>query len=98
MTRVEAPLAFVCDRPPQPEDGARTGPITAEPPGWDGRIGCLGYVAKMFPRISETFILDEILALKRSGIPVKIYSLLPPVRDERVHPEALALLPEVDFL
>src|SRR5262249_28843262 len=65
---------------------------------WDGRTGCVGYVAKMFPRISETFILEEILALKRHGIPVKIYSLLPPVRDARMHPQAADLAPEVQVL
>jgi len=52
----------------------------------------------MFPRISETFILDEILALKRHGVPVKIYSLLPPTRDARVHKDAEALMPEVEIL
>jgi glycosyltransferase involved in cell wall biosynthesis len=45
----------------------------------------------MFPRISETFILDEIRALVRHGVPVRIYALHPPGRDARVHPEAEAL-------
>lgn len=75
----------------------------ADPPGlgepaWDGRTGSLGYLAKMFPRISETFVLKEILALRAAGLPVRIYSLLPPARDARLHPEAAALLPEVQVL
>ena len=87
---------------PAPSD-AEAAPSSAgepalEPPRWNGRSGTLGYVAKMFPRISETFILDEILALRRSGVPVKIYSLLPPVRDACVHPEAEELIPEVQVL
>ncbi len=67
-------------------------------PLWEGRSGNVGYLAKMFPRISETFILREVLALKRHGIPVRIYSLLPPTRDHRMHREAKGLLPEVEIL
>ncbi len=77
-------------------DGASSepGPV----PAWEGRTGCIGYLAKMFPRISETFILEEILALRRRGVRVKIYSLLPPIRDARIHLEAEALMPEVEIL
>jgi glycosyltransferase involved in cell wall biosynthesis len=60
--------------------------------------GCVGYLAKMFPRVSETFILREILTLRRQGIPLRIYSLLPPTRDHRVQTDALELLPEVVVL
>ena len=71
----------------------------APPPWpWSGRTGRIGYVAKMFPRISETFILDEILALKRIGAPVRIYSELPATRDGRVHPVALELAADVEVL
>lgn len=80
----------------------RDRPAAEAPPGggpsWEGRTGKLGYLAKMFPRISETFILKEVLALRRQGIPVQIYSLLPPTRDPRMHAEAEKLLPEVDVL
>lgn len=38
----------------------------------------LGYVLKKFPRISETFILNEILALQRLGAEVTIFSLHTP--------------------
>ncbi|MBD3336908.1 MAG: glycosyltransferase [Candidatus Eisenbacteria bacterium] len=60
--------------------------------------GGVAYVAKMFPRISETFILREILALRREGVPLKIYSLLPPQRDRLTHPQAQALIAEVEIL
>lgn len=52
----------------------------------------------MFPRVSETFILKEVLALKRAGVPVTIYSTLPPTRDRLIQPEAQTLLPEVRVL
>ncbi len=38
----------------------------------------LGYVLKCFPRISETFILNEILELERQGLDLRIYSLNQP--------------------
>src|SRR5262249_42340456 len=78
----------------RPAPGSRGGGA----PSWRGGTGRLGYVAKMSPRLSETFILDEILALRRNGIPVKVYSLLPPVRDALVHPEAQSLASEVEVL
>lgn len=37
----------------------------------------LAYVAKMFPRVSETFIANEIAELGRHGIDVHVISLLP---------------------
>ncbi len=38
----------------------------------------VGYVLKMFPRFSETFILNEILELERRGLRVVIFSMKPP--------------------
>src|SRR5262245_46482890 len=67
-------------------DGIRFGP---------GATGTIGYLAKMFPRISESFILNEVLALRRHGLDVRVYSILPPTRDSRMHDEALSLLDEV---
>ncbi|HYR68656.1 MAG TPA: glycosyltransferase, partial [Candidatus Dormibacteraeota bacterium] len=52
----------------------------------------------MFPRISETFILNEIRALRREGIPFRIYSILPPTRDRRIHPEAEPFAAETEVL
>jgi hypothetical protein len=37
----------------------------------------IAYVLKMYPRLSETFILNEILELERQGQPVHIFSLRP---------------------
>src|SRR6266536_697785 len=38
----------------------------------------IGYVLKMFPRLSETFILNEILELERQGLSLSIFSLKRP--------------------
>ena len=43
----------------------------------------VGYVLKRFPRLSETFVLNEILALERQGIEVEIFSLLKPPAEPR---------------
>ncbi len=44
----------------------------------------LGYLVKAFPRISETFIINEILQLERQGFNVHIYALNRP-RDIKRH-------------
>lgn len=38
----------------------------------------VGYLTKRFPRLSETFILDEILGLEASGVPLRLYALAHP--------------------
>jgi glycosyltransferase involved in cell wall biosynthesis len=38
----------------------------------------VGYVLKMYPRFSETFILNELLELERQGVEVRIFSLRSP--------------------
>ncbi|MEE6272348.1 glycosyltransferase [Georgenia sp. MJ206] len=48
----------------------------------------VGYVLKMYPRFSETFVLNEVLALEELGADLEIFSLRPPA-DGRFH-EALA--------
>ena len=48
----------------------------------------VAYVLKMYPRFSETFIINEILAHEAAGLDVEIFSLRPP-NDGRFH-EALA--------
>ena len=47
----------------------------------------IGYILKRFPRISETFILHEILELERRGVAIEIISLLEPA--EEIRHEAL---------
>ena len=38
----------------------------------------IAYVLKMFPRFSETFILNELLELERQGVALRIFSLREP--------------------
>src|SRR5688572_12188677 len=34
----------------------------------------VGYVIRMFPQLSETFVANEILHLGRLGVPIRVYS------------------------
>ncbi|WP_210397892.1 glycosyltransferase [Motiliproteus sediminis] len=43
----------------------------------------IAYVLKRFPRLSETFILNELLALERQGVAVEVYSLMRPPQEAR---------------
>jgi glycosyltransferase involved in cell wall biosynthesis len=42
------------------------------------KAGRLGYLVKAFPRVSETFILNEVLELERQGFDLRIYSMIDP--------------------
>ncbi|HMC26370.1 MAG TPA: glycosyltransferase family 4 protein [Verrucomicrobiae bacterium] len=46
----------------------------------------IGYVLKRFPRLSETFILNELLQLERLGTPLQIYSLVDVAEEESNRP------------
>ncbi len=35
----------------------------------------IGYLVKTVPKVSETFIPNEILALERQGLTIEIYSI-----------------------
>ena len=37
----------------------------------------VGYVLKRYPRFSETFVVNEILALEKAGVQVEIFALGP---------------------
>ena len=43
----------------------------------------VGYVIKSFPRLSQTFIVNEILAHEAAGLDLDIFSLRPPREEER---------------
>jgi glycosyltransferase involved in cell wall biosynthesis len=57
----------------------------------------LGMVLKGFPRISETFISNEILLLERLGIPIRIFSMRLP-REPFCHPSVRAIGAPVFYL
>ena len=51
-----------------------------------------GYVLKVYPRFSETFIVTEILAREALGDDLGIYALRP-TTDSRFHPEMVRSSP-----
>ena len=61
--------------------------MTGETPDSRGGIR-VGYVLKMYPRFSETFIVTELLSMEEQGVDIEIFSLRSPV-DGRFH-ESLA--------
>jgi glycosyltransferase involved in cell wall biosynthesis len=67
------------------------------PDGSDREPRRIVILVKRFPRLSETFILNEFLELRRQGLPVELYAVMDP-NEGRSHPEALALVPEVVYL
>lgn len=40
--------------------------------------GTVGYLLRTYPKVSETFILHEILTLEQRGVPLHIFALQPP--------------------
>lgn len=57
----------------------------------------VGYVLKIYPRFSETFIVTEILAREAAGEDLEIFSLRPPV-DPRFHPELARVQAPVTYV
>lgn len=53
-------------------------PPIASSPRAEGKSARLAYLLKCFPRLSETFILNEVLELERQGVEMHIYSLNEP--------------------
>ena len=44
----------------------------------------LGYIVSTWPRLSQTFVLTEVLALERRGVPLRIFSIKEP-GNEPIH-------------
>jgi glycosyltransferase involved in cell wall biosynthesis len=59
--------------------------------------GGVGYVLRQFPVLSETFILNEILAIEAKGVPVHIFSLAPP-KDPRFHGNLVKLKAPISYI
>lgn len=57
----------------------------------------IGYVLKIYPRFSETFVVTEILAREAAGEDLEIFSLRPPV-DPRFHPELARVQAPVTYV
>jgi glycosyltransferase involved in cell wall biosynthesis len=61
------------------------------------RAYTIGYVVKMFPRLSETFILNEILELERQEMALHIFSMKRPV-EKVVHAHTSDVRSPVTYL
>jgi len=61
---------------------------------WPLRVG---YIIKMFPRLSETFILNEVLELEQQGLPLHIFSLKRPV-ESVFHAQTQAVRSKITYL
>mgnify|MGYP001555371787 FL=1 len=57
----------------------------------------IGYIVRRFPKISETFILNEILAMEARGHRIEIFSLLTS-RDSRFHGDLGKLKASVHYV
>ena len=55
------------------------------------------FILKGYPRLSETFIAQEILALEQAGLPIRIFSMRRPT-DSRVHPAHREITAPVVYL
>ena len=63
----------------------------------DGDAMKVGYVMKVYPRLSETFIVNEILAHERAGLRLDLFSLRQPA-DPRTHPNVAKVESPVTYL
>ena len=57
----------------------------------------IAYLLKRFPRLSETFILHEILELERQGLQLRLYSILNP-GEEMVHADVARVRTPMRYL
>ena len=62
-----------------------------------GRRNLVGVVLKGYPRLSETFIAQELLALERRGVALALYSLRHPT-DRATHPMHAAIRAPIAYL
>ncbi len=59
--------------------------------------GVVGYLTKRFPRLSETFILDEILGLEAQAVPLRLFSIRDP-HERVVQPDVARVASGVRYL
>ena len=57
----------------------------------------VGYLLKTYPKVSETFILNEILELERQGVSLHLFSLRKPT-DEKNHPDVAKVKASVTYI
>src|SRR5437879_12901088 len=57
----------------------------------------VGYIVSTWPRLSATFILNEVLAVERSGVSLRIFSIKDP-DGEPVHARVAQVRARVTYL
>jgi glycosyltransferase involved in cell wall biosynthesis len=57
----------------------------------------VAYYLSRFPKLSETFILREMGALRELGVDIQIFSVLPAQSTLTMHPQVRALMPYVHY-
>ena len=67
------------------------------PPEAEPLVGRVGYVLKMYPRFSETFVVTELLQMQRLGVDLEVFSLRHPT-DGRFHASLAELRAPVTYL
>ena len=57
----------------------------------------VGYVVSTWPRLSQTFVLTEVVAMERSGVPLRIFSVKDP-GGEPIHAKVAQVRAQVTYL
>ena len=84
-------------RLPAPDAAPGTVPGAAPDAAPDVPPRPVGYLTKRFPRLSETFILDEILGLEDTGVPLRLFAIRDP-REPLVQPDVARVRGAVAYL
>ncbi len=71
--------------------------LEVQTPAAAGSKAKIAYIMSRFPKLTETFILYEILAVEKEGVEVEIYPLLRE-KTSVMHPEAVPLVERAHFL
>lgn len=72
----------------------RSNPLAGRP-GNQRRLK-VAYIMSRFPKLTETFILYEMLAMKKEGVQIEVYPLLKE-KTEVMHPEAVPFVDAAHF-
>lgn len=57
----------------------------------------IGYILRSYPRLSQTFIVNEMRALEQLGLPIQIFAITNP-REPIIQPQVAAIRAALDYL
>lgn len=63
-----------------------------------GSAPAVGYVVTHYPKLAQTFIASEILAVENAGRPIRIFAMNPPDAAERNYPDAACSIARTTYL